>query len=91
MSDQHEHHVIGGYKATLANPKTSEEAKAHAKQAIDEYEKKHHSGGGSTEHDHRVAGGYKAALHNPKVSPEAKQHAKEVLKEHDVWAKGFKG
>ncbi|WVQ86657.1 hypothetical protein IAS59_000371 [Cryptococcus gattii] len=83
MSEQHDHHVIGGYKATLANPKTSEEAKAHARQAINEYERKKNSGSGGTEHDHRVAGGYKAALHNPNVSQEAKQHAKEVLKEHN--------
>jgi hypothetical protein len=34
----HTGNVIGGYKATLSNPNTSEEAKQHAQEVIDNYE-----------------------------------------------------
>ncbi|WRT67671.1 uncharacterized protein IL334_004643 [Kwoniella shivajii] len=73
---EHEHRVLGGYKAALHNPNVSEEAKQHAKEVLGQTEDK------DDEHEHRVLGGYKAALHNPNVSADAKEHAKEVLKEH---------
>ncbi|WWC70651.1 uncharacterized protein I206_104602 [Kwoniella pini CBS 10737] len=69
---EHQHRVLGGYKATLHNPNTSSEAKEHAKEVLKEGEK----------HEHHVIGGYKATLHNPNTSESAKEHAKEVLKEH---------
>ncbi|WVQ65895.1 uncharacterized protein L199_004073 [Kwoniella botswanensis] len=69
---KHEHHVLGGYKATLSNPNTSEQAKEHAEKVLKE----------GTEHEHHVLGGYKATLHNPNTSEGAKEHAKEVLREH---------
>ncbi|WVW84546.1 hypothetical protein I302_106580 [Kwoniella bestiolae CBS 10118] len=69
---KHEHHVLGGYKATINNPNTSEQAKEHAREILKE----------GTEHEHHVLGGYKATLHNPNTSDDAKEHAKEVLKEH---------
>jgi len=33
-----EHRVLGGYKATLKNPKVSQEAKEHAKEVLKEHE-----------------------------------------------------
>ncbi|WWC88787.1 uncharacterized protein L201_003700 [Kwoniella dendrophila CBS 6074] len=69
---EHEHRVMGGYKAALHNPNVSDEAKQHAQEVLKEGE----------EHEHRVLGGYKAALHNPNVSADAKEHAKDVLKDH---------
>ncbi|KAF5384439.1 hypothetical protein D9615_003338 [Tricholomella constricta] len=81
--DVESNRVLGGYKATLHNEKTSEDAKNHAREILSaagyhEYETD------EKEHNVRVIAGYKAALHNPKVSEEAKQHAKEYLKDHDA-------
>ncbi|KIK54213.1 hypothetical protein GYMLUDRAFT_177670 [Collybiopsis luxurians FD-317 M1] len=33
--DAHQNHVIGGFKATLNNDKTSDKAKAHAREMLD--------------------------------------------------------
>ncbi|KJA25228.1 hypothetical protein HYPSUDRAFT_134942, partial [Hypholoma sublateritium FD-334 SS-4] len=33
----HEHHVLGGYKATLKNPNVSEAAKLHAEEVLHEH------------------------------------------------------
>ncbi|WWC62443.1 uncharacterized protein I303_105039 [Kwoniella dejecticola CBS 10117] len=55
---EHEHRVLGGYKATLHNDNTSEEAKEHAAEVL--------------KHEHHVVGGYKATLHNPNTSEGAK-------------------
>ncbi|KAJ4288475.1 hypothetical protein N0V90_011711 [Kalmusia sp. IMI 367209] len=73
--------VIGGHKANINNPNTSEEAKQHSREVLEnEYD------GGNTEthsqegkNPNNVAGGLKATLNNPKVSDEAKQSAKERL------------
>ncbi|OSC97076.1 hypothetical protein PYCCODRAFT_1472116 [Trametes coccinea BRFM310] len=83
-SDQHKNNVLGGYKATLSNPRTSDEAKKHAREILeaDGYHANSPDGIAADEHDNRVIAGYKAALHNPRVSSEAKQHAKEYLQEH---------
>ncbi|KAF7305221.1 hypothetical protein MKEN_01237300 [Mycena kentingensis (nom. inval.)] len=35
-ASKHEHHVAGGYKATLKNPNVSEEAKQNAREKLDE-------------------------------------------------------
>ncbi|KAF9254921.1 hypothetical protein L218DRAFT_967753 [Marasmius fiardii PR-910] len=36
--DEHLNHVLGGYKATLANPNVSPEAKLHAATILDEHD-----------------------------------------------------
>ncbi|KAI0325107.1 hypothetical protein GY45DRAFT_1330741 [Cubamyces sp. BRFM 1775] len=76
--------VLGGYKATLHNPRTSEEAKRHAREILeaDGYQFERPEGMTEDEHQKRVNAGYKAALNNPRVSEEAKQHAREYLQEH---------
>ncbi|KAH9912770.1 Conidiation protein 6-domain-containing protein [Epithele typhae] len=78
--------VIGGYKAALHNPHTSEEAKRHAKEILeaDGYTVETPEGVSETEHQMRVNAGYKAALHNPNVSEQAKVHAREYLREHNA-------
>ncbi|KAG8936795.1 hypothetical protein FRC02_011374 [Tulasnella sp. 418] len=74
----HNARVIAGHKATLKNPRVSEEAKEHSRQMIKELE-----GNNSTpidnEHLHRVLGGYRATLHNPNTSESAKAHAEEMI------------
>lgn len=78
--------VLGGYKATLHNPRTSDEAKRHAREILeaDGYTVEPAEGVTEDEHQTRVLAGYKAALHNPRVSKEAKDHAKEYLREHSA-------
>ncbi|KAH7888455.1 Conidiation protein 6-domain-containing protein [Phlebopus sp. FC_14] len=78
-----ESRVLGGYKATLSNPHTSEEAKKHAEEVLQAAGiHGRHAEATDEEHETRVLAGYKAALHNPRVSEEAKQHAREFLREH---------
>ncbi|WVR06258.1 hypothetical protein IAU60_003288 [Kwoniella sp. DSM 27419] len=84
MTTEHENRQLGGYKATLHNPNTSEEAKAHAAEVLKEHGHTVDGAQGESEHDHRVLGGYKATLHNPNTSAEAKSHAADVLAEHGV-------
>jgi len=87
MSAEHEHRVEGGYKATLSNPNSSEEAKKHAqemldKAGVDANERRSTDTSKFTEeekHKHRVEGGYKATLSNAKSSEEAKKHAQAML------------
>jgi len=87
--------VIGGYKATLHNENSSEEAKEHARKMLEQLgedetpkadqEKEfdlHDQLKGK--HKGNVIGGYKATLHNDKSTEEAKEHAKEVLEEMGV-------
>ncbi|KAG6815671.1 hypothetical protein H0H87_012362 [Tephrocybe sp. NHM501043] len=86
--------VAAGLRASIKNPKVSEEAKAHAKDRLQELNlsKEHsdtqHSSGTaghtSTSHDesNRVLGGYKATLHNAHASEKAKEHAREILSAH---------
>ncbi|KAI0323878.1 hypothetical protein GY45DRAFT_1399012 [Cubamyces sp. BRFM 1775] len=76
--------VLGGYKATLHNPRTSEEAKRHAREILeaDGYQFERPEGMTEDEHQKRVNAGYKAALSNLRVSQEAEQHAREYLQEH---------
>ncbi|KAI0790704.1 Conidiation protein 6-domain-containing protein [Abortiporus biennis] len=83
-SSDHDNRVLGGYKATLTSERTSEQAKAHAREVLEAagYHVEREAGVSETEHQNRVISGYKAALHNPRVSAEAKEHAKQYLKEH---------
>ncbi|KAI5462629.1 hypothetical protein BGZ63DRAFT_423871 [Mariannaea sp. PMI_226] len=79
--------IAGGHKATLNNPKVSQEAKQHSKKVLEE----EFNGGdvpkaGDNDTDKNpgnVAGGLKATMNNPKVSDEAKQSAKERLQGMD--------
>ncbi|PWW78637.1 hypothetical protein C7212DRAFT_361654 [Tuber magnatum] len=80
--------VIGGHKANLHNPNTSEEAKQHSREVLEELglETGSYTSGPSSadvnivgKNPGNVAGGYKATLHNPNVSEEAKERAQEKL------------
>ncbi|KAI1081243.1 hypothetical protein F5B20DRAFT_80276 [Whalleya microplaca] len=73
-----ESHIAAGHKANIHNPNTSNAAKHHSKEVLenefnvkvnDDIDKK----------PVNVASGLKAAIHNPNVSEEAKQSAKERL------------
>ncbi|KAJ6111323.1 hypothetical protein N7523_007384 [Penicillium sp. IBT 18751x] len=82
--------AMRGYKATLSNPKVSNEAKQHARYILDneiggdEPRKEIHTAQGKRSRDTtRVAAGYKAAQHNSNVTSEAKQRAGEKLKGMD--------
>jgi len=79
---------IRGYKSTISNPRTSEEAKTHAQEKLNQaeegmpgdsepYAPEEEEGGVD---NNRVLGGHKATLHNSNTSGEAKQHARDVLK-----------
>jgi len=95
LSYKHKGNVIGGYRATLHNPNSSEEAKEHARKILPEMgvdpeghaDTQHHQYASKEEiaqdalgkNPGNVIGGYRAALHNPNSSEEAKEHAEEVL------------
>jgi len=95
--EKHLHQVLGGYKATLSNSKSSEEAKKNAQEMLDTFSyqaREHRKSSGSAEkkepsqeeiHRHRVEGGYKATLNNAKTSDDAKIHAQKML---DLISKG---
>ncbi|EYE90860.1 Con-6 family protein [Aspergillus ruber CBS 135680] len=76
--------VMRGYKATLHNPNTSDEAKQNAQSVLDDLggdqpsEEIHNAQAGNKD-PMRVAAGYKAAQHNPNVTEEGKKRAKEGL------------
>ncbi|KAH9894738.1 Conidiation protein 6-domain-containing protein [Cubamyces lactineus] len=84
--------VAGGFKAALHNPKvsisnprTSEEAKQHAREILEAVQAAEVPLDATPEEHHkRVIAGYKAALHNPRVSEEAKRHAKDFLRSNDT-------
>jgi len=87
--EKHLHHVLGGYKATLTNEKSSEEAKKIAKERLDSYTataKTHYNSRLSKNEatDNHVIGGYRATLTNEKSSEEAKKHAREMLEKAGV-------
>ncbi|KAI8932670.1 hypothetical protein NX059_010163 [Plenodomus lindquistii] len=75
--------VIGGHKANLNNPNTSEESKQHSREVLEnadnggEVEAASKSGG--DKNPNNVAGGLKATLNNPNTSDEAKKGAEERL------------
>jgi len=92
--EKHRHHVEGGYKATLANEKSSKEAREHAQAMLDKLAKgeelpesenaKYKSAPSGDKHDNNVMGGYKATLSNANSSEEAKKHAREMLEKAGV-------
>ncbi|TFL06883.1 Conidiation protein 6-domain-containing protein [Pterulicium gracile] len=79
--------VAGGLKATLNNPRVSDEAKNDAKERLDAMKsgapvdevQTQTSATDADKNPGNQIGGYKATLSNPNVSKEAKQHAKEML------------
>jgi len=87
--EKHRHHIEGGYKATLSNAKSSEEAKKHAQAMLDKIangeelpESERTRAGQYSEdekHRHHIEGGYKATLSNANSSEEAKKHAQAML------------
>ncbi|KAL8969416.1 MAG: hypothetical protein Q9197_004361 [Variospora fuerteventurae] len=73
--------IVGGHKANLNNPNTSEESKQHSKDVLE-----NEFAGGNVEksgekNPQNVAGGLKATVNNPQVSQEAKDSAQERLKD----------
>ncbi|KAL1986120.1 hypothetical protein VTN96DRAFT_6772 [Rasamsonia emersonii] len=77
--------AMRGYKATLNNPRVSDDAKNNAKDVLD-----NQLGGDQPRQDlyamrnptkepNRVQGGLKAATKNPRVSEDAKNRAQEKL------------
>ncbi|KAL6720443.1 hypothetical protein ACLMJK_002365 [Lecanora helva] len=74
--------IIGGHKANLNNPNTSEEAKQHSKEVLEqEFDGGKIEKGAEDKNPQNIAGGLKATTKNPNVSDEAKQSAEERLKE----------
>ncbi|EOA85438.1 hypothetical protein ACJQWK_06270 [Exserohilum turcicum] len=75
--------IIGGHKANLSNPNTSDEAKQHSKEVLQEIENggdpQSMTSNSGDKNPNNVAGGLKATLNNPNVSEEAKESAKERL------------
>merc|ERR1711964_358610 len=75
--------VVGGRKANLNNPNTSDESKQHSKEVLQDIENGGDanavSSSGGDKNPNNVAGGLKATLNNPNASDEAKQSAKERL------------
>ncbi|KAM0747744.1 hypothetical protein T439DRAFT_358959 [Meredithblackwellia eburnea MCA 4105] len=72
-------HVLAGYKATINNPNTSDEATKHAQDRIKELE-------ALTQHEHtkdpkHVIAGTKAALSNEHVHEDVKVELRQRLKE----------
>ncbi|KAF8626856.1 hypothetical protein AX15_004676 [Amanita polypyramis BW_CC] len=80
--------VAGGYKATMANPNTSDEAKQSARERLEEMEpelESHHKRVAvedvSGKNTGNVIGGHKANLNNPNTSQEAKEHSRQILEQ----------
>jgi len=73
--------VVGGYKATISNPNTSDEAKEHAKEMLETEYADVKTGDDKEKDPSRVIGGLKATISNPHTSDEAKEGAKERLEE----------
>ncbi|TFK88021.1 hypothetical protein K466DRAFT_599000 [Polyporus arcularius HHB13444] len=79
----------GGHKAAINNPRVSDEAKEHSRQALGDLESETGTQGtGATgarddedKDEVRQNAGYKATLKNPNVGQQAKDHAQEVLEE----------
>ncbi|PAV22362.1 conidiation-specific 6 [Pyrrhoderma noxium] len=81
--------VAGGHKANIANPKTSNEAKEHSRQILDDLDssgelQENASARDTDKNTGNVFGGHKATLKNPNVSEEAKQNSRQFLEENDA-------
>ncbi|KAL8834636.1 MAG: hypothetical protein Q9176_007385 [Flavoplaca citrina] len=74
--------IVGGHKANLNNPNTSDEAKQHSKEVLDqEFNGGNIDTSSGDKNTNNVAGGLKATVSNPKVSQEAKDSAQDRLNE----------
>ncbi|KAL2161829.1 hypothetical protein VTH06DRAFT_7613 [Thermothelomyces fergusii] len=80
--------VLRGHKATLSNPRTSDEAKQHSREVLESYGEPYdasragHATAAEAQADKdpgNVARGLKASISNPGVSEGAKQAAREKL------------
>ncbi|KAF2084059.1 hypothetical protein K490DRAFT_50033 [Saccharata proteae CBS 121410] len=72
--------IVGGHKANLNNPNTSDESKQHSKEVLEqEFDGGNVDTSSGDKNPNNVAGGLKATLKNPNVSEEAKQSAQERL------------
>merc|ERR1711964_868668 len=71
--------VVGGHKANLNNPNTSDESKQLLQEIENGGDANAVSSSGGDKNPNNVAGGLKATLNNPNTSDEAKQSAKERL------------
>ncbi|KAL8708363.1 MAG: hypothetical protein Q9220_006743 [cf. Caloplaca sp. 1 TL-2023] len=79
--------IVGGHKANLNNPNTSEESKQHSKEVLDSEFNGGNVDKSGDKNPQNVAGGLKASvlrlglvtLNNPQVSQDAKDSAKERL------------
>ncbi|KAM9874813.1 conidiation protein [Verticillium dahliae] len=80
--------VVRGHKATITNPNTSDEAKEHSHQVLENeygetYDRPNRSQGDRPEQPDKdqgnVARGLKASISNPGVSEDAKEDAKKKL------------
>ncbi|EJD42484.1 hypothetical protein AURDEDRAFT_168550 [Auricularia subglabra TFB-10046 SS5] len=78
--------VAGGYKATLSNDSSSEDAKNHARAALEELEDSGvlKEGTGGAPRQSNQLGGHKANLKNPNTSEESKERSKEFLENKGV-------
>ncbi|KAK4114412.1 hypothetical protein N656DRAFT_796877 [Canariomyces notabilis] len=80
--------VIRGHKATISNPRVSDQAKERSRKVLEQYDEPYDESSashGTTEQNQQkdpgnVARGLKASISNPGVSEEAKEKAKEKLK-----------
>jgi len=86
FGDKHFGNVVGGYKATLSNPRTSDQARDHAEKKLNDLGVKHDSASRherslnmGEENADNVIGGHNATISNPHTSTEATQHSKKVL------------
>ncbi|KIY71739.1 hypothetical protein CYLTODRAFT_450581 [Cylindrobasidium torrendii FP15055 ss-10] len=85
--DHHRNQVLGGYKATLHNPSSTESARAKARDVLSEAgvgEEPMNQRSGNPDPE-RVAAGHRAATKNPNVSEEAKQNSANYLEENDEY------
>ncbi|KAL2117620.1 hypothetical protein VTJ04DRAFT_7280 [Mycothermus thermophilus] len=78
--------ILRGYKATISNPQTSQQAKDKARKELEAYDEPYdasQASHGSKQEGEKdpgnVARGLKASISNPGVSEEAKERAKEKL------------
>ncbi|RDH27549.1 hypothetical protein BDQ94DRAFT_153737 [Aspergillus welwitschiae] len=88
MSTEERLNAMRGYKATLSNPHTSDEAKQNAQAMLEQL-------GGDQPRDElydqtergkdpsRFMGGLKAARHNPNVTDSGRQKAEEKLRDRN--------
>ncbi|KAI9814171.1 MAG: hypothetical protein M1827_003337 [Pycnora praestabilis] len=73
--------IVGGHKANINNPNTSEEAKQHSKEVLDQEFNGGDvpSAGDKDKNPNNVAGGLKAAINNPSLGQDSKDMAQEKL------------